>query len=143
MKKTQTDYDNLQAASNEARRLLRKEELILEVTEAITSAMAAQKLTKAQLARRLGKTPGFVTQILSGGRNLTLATIADVSDALRQDVRIELVPSRRVAQLPAPDRGQQVVYFDFGQNQPWLTSEPGPAPSMVCEEVECWGEGVG
>jgi transcriptional regulator with XRE-family HTH domain len=143
MKKTQTDYEALQAASDEARRLLRKEELILEVTEAITTAMAAQKLTKAQLARRLGKTPGFVTQILGGARNLTLATIADVCDALRQDVRIELVPSRRAAQLPPPDRGQQVVYFDFGQNQPWPTSELGPAPSMVCEEVERWGEGVG
>lgn len=143
MKKTQTDYDTLQAASNDVRRLLRKEELILEVTESITRAMSAQKLTKAQLARRLGKTPGFVTQILSGGRNLTLATIAEVCDALRQDVRIELIPSGRVAQLPSPDRGQEVVYFDFGQNQPWPTTEAETAPSTVYEDVERWGEGVG
>ena len=39
-------------------------------------------MTRAELARRMGRTPGFVSQVLGGGRNLTLRTIADIAAAL-------------------------------------------------------------
>ena len=63
-------------------RLVRQEELILDVTERLTEALLETRVTKAELARRLGRTPGFVSQVLAGGRNLTLRTIADVAAAL-------------------------------------------------------------
>ena len=63
-------------------RLVRQEELILDVTERLTEALQEMGVTQAELARRLGRTPGFVSQVLGGGRNLTLRTIADITVAL-------------------------------------------------------------
>ena len=63
-------------------RLLRQEELILDVTETLTQALEAAGMTRAELARRLGRSPGFVSQVFGGGRNLTLRTIADIAAAL-------------------------------------------------------------
>lgn len=91
--KPHTDYEQFESSSVENRRLLREEELILEVTIALSDAMERAQLTKSQLAARLGKTPGFITQILSGGRNLTLRTVADVADAV--DGRVCVHISRR------------------------------------------------
>ena len=61
---------------------LEQEHLLLEVTEIIAELMAAQGVTKAELARRLRTTKGHVTQMLSGSRNLTLRTLSDVFTAL-------------------------------------------------------------
>ena len=82
MNRDGTTYEVFRDASAQNRRLLRQEELILEVTEALAGATIRQGITKAELARRLGKSKGFVSQLLAGDRNLTLRTIADISDAL-------------------------------------------------------------
>lgn len=62
--------------------LLRQERLILDVTEQLAGALENSGVTRAELARRMGRTPGFVSQVLGGGRNLTLRTIADIAAAL-------------------------------------------------------------
>lgn len=79
---------------------LRQEELILEVTEALARALADSGLTKTELAGRLGKTKGFVSQVLGGGGNLTLRTLADLSGALDCRVHVLLEPMR-VSNAPA------------------------------------------
>jgi transcriptional regulator with XRE-family HTH domain len=66
----------------DAKRLLREEELILQTNETIHATMKRRKITKAELAKRMGKTPAYVTQILAENRNLTLRTIADIALAL-------------------------------------------------------------
>ena len=63
-------------------RLLRQERLIVNVTEELAGALENSSVTRAELARRMGRTPGFVSQVLGGGRNLTLRTIADIAAAL-------------------------------------------------------------
>lgn len=63
-------------------RLLRQERLIVNVTEELAGALESSGMTRAELARRMGRTPGFVSQVLGGGRNLTLRTIADLAAAL-------------------------------------------------------------
>ena len=73
-------------------RLVRQEELILDVTERLTEALQETGVTKAELARRLGRTPGFVSQVLGGGRNLTLRTIADIAVALDLRPAFKLSP---------------------------------------------------
>lgn len=79
-------------------RLLRQERLILDVTEALAGALEDSGATRAELARRLGRTPGFVSQVLGGSRNLTLRTIADIATAL------SLEPSFSLADATASDR---------------------------------------
>lgn len=66
----------------DATRLLREQELILQTNETIHAMMGRRKITKAELAKRMGKTPAYVSQILAGDRNLTLRTIADIALAL-------------------------------------------------------------
>lgn len=73
-------------------RLVRQEELILDVTERLTEALQETGVTKAELARRLGRTPGFVSQVLGGGRNLTLRTISDIAVALDLRPAFKLSP---------------------------------------------------
>lgn len=75
-------YDSLTGDDPEFRRLVRQEELILQVTDTLTQALDDAGVTRAELARRLGKSPGFVSQVFGGGRNLTLRTVADIAAAL-------------------------------------------------------------
>lgn len=85
-----SDYERMELSSEEDRRLLRQEELIIEVTEAIAEAMERTGITQKDLAERLNCTKGYVSQLLGGGRNLTLRTLSDVALALESDVRVEL-----------------------------------------------------
>ena len=76
-------------------RLVRQERLILDVTERLTEALLETGVTKAELARRLDRTPGFVSQVLAGGRNLTLRTIADIAAALSRRPSLALSSGHR------------------------------------------------
>jgi len=88
MTKAQTDYEVFEQSSVRNRRLLQEEELILDVTEALSEVLERESVSRTALAQKLGKTKGFVSQILAGGRNLTLRTIADITDALGYRIRI-------------------------------------------------------
>ena len=87
-------YELFEQSSERNRRLLREEELILRATEAVSVVMREEGVSKAQLARRMGRTKGFITQLLSGGRNLTLRTLADIADALEARVAIKVSKDR-------------------------------------------------
>lgn len=64
------------------------ETLVMNVTEDILVAMEEKNVTKAELARLLHKSKSFVTQTLSGSRNMTLRTLADIAFNLDLDVSI-------------------------------------------------------
>jgi len=87
-KRNLTDVERLGQSSTESRRLLNQEKLILEVTEALSEAIEERGLTRSEVAKRLGKTKGFVSQLLAGGRNLTLRTVADIADAIGISLRV-------------------------------------------------------
>lgn len=73
-------------------RLVRQEELILEATEKLTLALDEAGITRTELAARLGRTPGYVSQVFGGGRNLTLRTVADIAAALSMRPTLMLAP---------------------------------------------------
>ena len=62
--------------------------LVTQLTNEINWYMRERGLTRADLAARMGVSPGRVSQILSGGENLTLRTLAALSTAL--DARFDL-----------------------------------------------------
>jgi len=72
---------------------------ILEFTESVVRGMARQGLTRTALAERLGATPAYVTKILRGKVNFTLATMVRLSHALGVDLHVRLGggPRRRAA----------------------------------------------
>ncbi|MFL6196295.1 MAG: helix-turn-helix domain-containing protein [Thermoanaerobaculia bacterium] len=90
-KKEPTTYDEM--AREDPSGIL-QEELILEVTEAMARALRSNGLTQAELAERMGKSKGFVSQVLGGGRNLTLRTLADIAGALGCKVQVQLKPEK-------------------------------------------------
>jgi hypothetical protein len=77
----------------ENKALYQQEELLLEVTELLASVMDDNDVSKAELARRIGKSKAFVTQCLSGSQNLTLRTLADLFLALGYRLQLGAVPS--------------------------------------------------
>lgn len=78
--------------SPEYERLLEEERLIVAITETIYSLMQGAGVSKAELANRLGRSRAFVSQILTGERNLTF------TDARRREPRARLsLRSRRGA----------------------------------------------
>jgi transcriptional regulator with XRE-family HTH domain len=89
-----TDFlDAWALESDEHARLLAEERLITEVTEALWEAMQRAAVSKSELASRLGKSKGHVSQLFSGSRNMTLRTLANISAALDCDVSVSI--SRR------------------------------------------------
>ena len=60
-----------------------------ELLIALDEVRAGSKISKAELARRVGVKPSVISRLLDGkGRNVQLDTVADVADAL--DVYIEM-----------------------------------------------------
>lgn len=76
--------------SSENRRLLNQETLIVEISETIWQAMENQQVSKAELAKRLGKSRAYVSQLLDGSRNMTLRTLADIATVLNIKIHIQL-----------------------------------------------------
>lgn len=63
--------------SPENMRLFQQERTILEITELLEDALSAKGISRAEFAAMLGKSKGWVTQLLDGEGNKTLRTIAD------------------------------------------------------------------
>jgi transcriptional regulator with XRE-family HTH domain len=82
--------------ASEDQRLLEQETLIADATELVCELLQSAGVERQELARRLGKSKGHVTQLLSGERNMTLRTLSDLAHALGH--RFEL----RYSPLTAP-----------------------------------------
>ena len=74
----------------EFRKLLAVEGLAAEASEVIARLMAERGMSKADLARRLGKSRAWVTQLLSGQTNMTVRTLAEAVFALEGEVKLQL-----------------------------------------------------
>jgi transcriptional regulator with XRE-family HTH domain len=95
--------------------------LITQVTNEINWHMREHNLTRADLASRMGVSPGRVSQVLSGGENLTLRTLASLATALGTQFDLTLSP-----------------------REPAVTAEPVPAVTetrdVVTESALPWTE---
>ena len=64
--------------------------LVTQLTNEITFHMRERGISRADLAARKGVSPGRVSQILGGGENLTLRTLAALAAALDARFDFEL-----------------------------------------------------
>lgn len=80
----------------EVRRAYEEEQLFNEASDTVEALLASLGVSRAELARRLGVSRGRVSQLLSGGENLTLRTLAALGWGL--GIRFELRP------VPMTDR---------------------------------------
>jgi transcriptional regulator with XRE-family HTH domain len=98
----------------EFRKLLAEEELILEVTETICDLLEEEKISRKELAERLGKSKGFISQLLNGGRNLTLRTVADILHVLGYKVTLtpyKVDDQRQECKIKSPVKQSRSVAF--------------------------------
>jgi len=63
---------------------------ILTFTEKVVREMERQGITRTELAQRLGATPAYVTKLLRGKVNFTLATMLRLARALGTELTIDL-----------------------------------------------------
>lgn len=77
----ETELDKL-TRTKQGMRLYQQERAILDVTELICQLMDEEHVTRSVLAGRLGRSKGYVTQLLDGRANMTVRTISDVFVAL-------------------------------------------------------------
>ncbi len=76
----------------EGMRLYQQERAIQELTDLTCEIMQEQDVNRSELARRLGKTKGYITQLLDGRTNMTVRTISDVFVALDRAVHFQEGP---------------------------------------------------
>ncbi len=74
-------------------------------TERVFQLMEEQKITRSELARRLGTSPAYVTKILRGNANFTLASMVKLARVLGTDLRIELTRERSRQKSTRPSAG--------------------------------------
>jgi transcriptional regulator with XRE-family HTH domain len=117
-------------------RLLAQERLILDATEAIVGLLEEQGVSRQELARRLGKSKGFVSQILSGERNMTLRTLADLGYALGRSFSV--VPDDTSTSM----RNSDALRSLFGafcttsnQAQHWIPAETVEERRRAVEDI--------
>ncbi|GEM_PF-1009922 len=75
-------HTELEIQAEEHKRIYASEELTFNVTEDILIQMEDKGVSKSELAEKLGKTKSHISQLLSGSRNMTLRTLADICFAL-------------------------------------------------------------
>ena len=129
MNQASTDYELFEQSSDRNRRLLREEELILEVTEAVSAVMQEEGISKTQLAKRLGKTKGFISQLLSGGRNLTLRTLAGLVDALGYRITIRVSKDRDRMSVSGQSPDLRPIHIE-PWSSPWSQSPAWGEPNV-------------
>lgn len=72
-------------------RAFAREALVYNVTEDILLTMEDRGISKKELASRMGKSRAFVSQVLSGARNMTLGSFSDICFAIGVKPSISLV----------------------------------------------------
>ncbi len=95
-------------------KLFAREDLVYNVTEDILVAMEELGVSKKELARKLGKSPSFVTQTLNGSRNMTLGTLSDIAFTLGASLEARVLikkpkPARKWENQSAPEKDNVVI----------------------------------
>jgi transcriptional regulator with XRE-family HTH domain len=65
---------------------------IIGFTEQIVNRMNSMGITRADLAKRLGNSPAYITKLLGGGTNFTLESMVKVAESLDSEIKVQLVP---------------------------------------------------
>lgn len=104
-----------------------REGLIYNVTEDVLFQMEQMSVTKQELARRLGKSRSYVTQLLSGARNMTLGSLADICFALDIEPQVRFLRS-----------GDEAIVDDVVGTPVWTVNES----EMPNKEIQVLGTNV-
>ncbi len=124
-------------------RLYQQERAIYEVTELLESLMEEVGVSRSELARRLGKSKGWVTQLLDGEANKTIRTVADAFAVLGREYRSFQSPihigNKRdqisASPLPAPGTASRIYSFPTEGAVIKLYEQPDNLPPVTAQQI--------
>jgi len=118
----------------------------IEFTEELCRVMEKQGISRAELARRVGTSPAYITKILRGSTNFTLSTMTKLARAVGMEVRLHLAPcqSRTVwkDEMVAPENWPEEsvgLRYRLGVVEPWRA---GVAQQVLTRTVGRWTASV-
>lgn len=129
---------SLRASLSHGERLVFDEEsAILEFTEDLVAAMQKQRLKRSELAKKIGKTKSYVTQVLSGSTNFSFRTAVLFANAvgLKFSARLreefdEMRPIP-IPEMPRQHAGAVVLNFRREPEPAWRRELRTSAPLAV------------
>ena len=86
-----------------------KGDFIMDVTERICEILEKEGIDRKELAIRMGKSKGYISQLLNGTRNMTLGTLAEILYHLGYKVTIKCEKRKR------PEIIKEEVEFEPGE----------------------------
>lgn len=78
--------------TEEGKRLLERERVIVEATEQLAYLMRTCSVSNTDLAERMNRSVPFVTKLLRGTNNFTLATLAEAHRVLGRSLHLDHGP---------------------------------------------------
>src|SRR5688500_2443829 len=100
--------------------------LTLQATEALCEMLNDAQMSRKELADKMGVRKSYITQLLSGSRNMTLQTLATVAYHCGRAIRMSSVPVKEAYNLQTRSINP---YFSFSLEEaasaPAQHAEPG------------------
>jgi antitoxin component HigA of HigAB toxin-antitoxin module len=123
-------FNKIKNQSKANQKLFAKTELIENTTEDIMLAMDKMGLSKVELSRRLGKSKSYVTQLLSGSRNMTLSSLSDLCFEL--DIKPEIKILEASEKLDFTNiKSSQSIYWEKENPLPKTSNSYGVNRTVV------------
>ena len=88
------------------------ETIISDFTSEICRVMEEKNISRTALAEKIGASPAYVTKVLRGNINFTLATMTKLARALGMIVRIHLAPDGVILHWSEERAGSRQIDFD-------------------------------
>ena len=92
MSKQKSSLSDKVTSTPDGLKIWHQERVIFEVTERLCELMEERGVNRTELADLLGKTKGYITQILGGNANLTLRSLSDIYLALGHQFKVDDEP---------------------------------------------------
>ncbi len=124
---------------NESLLLWNQEAAILDTTELICELMAEQNINRAELARRMGRSKGFISQLLDGSRNMTIRTVADIFTCLGHEFKASCKAHEARRFLKPICAVTKLIYADDDDGDVSPSYTNSPAIKATIQESFCLG----
>lgn len=72
------------------------EHAVLDFTEELCRIMEEQNITRAELARRMGASPAYITKVLRAEGNFTLSTLVRFANAVDYRIALHMAPKASI-----------------------------------------------
>ncbi len=119
--------------SDEARRFHERDRLAVWTMDEIAGLMDEKNISKADLARKIDSSRSYVTQLFSGSKNPTLATVADLAWALGFRAYVKFEPLRSGEFMSIPVQSCKVLSFPKRRTVNFVTRMADEAEECVVD----------